>query len=73
METGHNFKPRLSMNSDKRLFKQPVGNSMDCDEQDISANNQLVLHARTHKYAYTHRVNHQSSSDVTKSASQYSS
>jgi hypothetical protein len=46
-------KLRLSMNSDKRLFKQPVGNSMDCDVQDISANNQLVLHARTHKYTYT--------------------
>ena len=42
------------MNSDKRLFKQPLGNSMDCDVQDISANNQLVLHARTHKYTYTH-------------------
>jgi len=53
------------MNSDKRLFKQPVGNSMDCDEQDISANNQLVLHARTH----TNTLNHQSSSDASKSGS----
>ena len=55
----------LSMNSDKHLFERPVGNSMDCDEQDIIANNQLVLHVR--KHTHTHRVNHQSSSDVTKS------
>jgi len=65
------FTKTLSTNSDKRFFKQPVGNSMDCDEQDISANNQLVLHARTR--THTHTVNHQASSDVSKSSSEYSS
>jgi len=65
MEALTDIKPCLSMNSDKRLFKLPVGNSMDCGEQDISANNQLVLHAHTR----TNTLNHQSSSDASKSGS----
>jgi len=51
------------MNSDKRFFKQPVGNSTDCDEQDlVQTTSWSCTDARTH--TDTNTVSHHSSSDV---------